>query len=146
MSHFMDGLIGTTTHKNPHLQQSPMYGTHQYLSVYVGPPYYPPPPYQQPYPVALPPPIIGPPPTPMTCPAVQPSSGNTSTFAYTLTTSESATPSYVPYRSLPQHNPYFPLPGPPQTIASSQGKLHVGVNFVHPSLVQKVHNFKQLNT
>jgi hypothetical protein len=27
MSHFVDGLIGTTTHHNPHLQQSPIYGT-----------------------------------------------------------------------------------------------------------------------
>jgi hypothetical protein len=60
MSHSADGLIGTTTHHNPHLQQPPMYGTPQYPSVYGGPPYYPPPPYQQPYPVSLPPPISGP--------------------------------------------------------------------------------------
>jgi hypothetical protein len=53
MSHSVDGLIGTTTHHNSHLQQPPMYGTPQYLSAYGGPPYYPPPPYQQPYPVAL---------------------------------------------------------------------------------------------
>jgi hypothetical protein len=145
MSHSTDGLIGTTTHHNPHLQQPPMYGTPQYPLVYGGPPYYPPPPYQQPYPVSLPPPISGPPPTPMTRPTVQPSSGNTSTSAYTLSTSESAMPSYVPYGSLPQHNLYFPFPGPPHPIASPQGQPHVGVNFVHPSPIQQVHNFEQLN-
>jgi hypothetical protein len=84
-----------------------MYGTPQYPPVNGGPPYYPPPPYQQPYPIALPPPISGPPPTPTMCPIVQPSSSTPSTSAYTLRTSESATPSYVPYGPLPQNNPYF---------------------------------------
>jgi hypothetical protein len=45
MSHSVDGLIGTTTHQNPHIQPPPMYGTLQYPLMYGGPPYYPPPPY-----------------------------------------------------------------------------------------------------
>jgi hypothetical protein len=142
MSHSVDGLIGTTTHHNPHLQQPPMYGTPQYLPVYGGPPYYPPPPYQQPYPVPPPPPISGPPLAPMMCPAMQPSSGTPSTSSYTLSTSESATPSYVPYGSLPQHNPYFPFLGPPQPIISPQGQPHAGVNFVQPSPIQQYQNFE----
>jgi hypothetical protein len=78
-----------------------MYGTPQYPSMYGGPPYYPPPPYQQPYPVVLPPPMSGPSSAPMMCSTIQPSSGTPSTSAYTLSTSESATPSYAPYGSLP---------------------------------------------
>jgi hypothetical protein len=146
MSHSMNGLICTTTHHIPHLQKPPMYGTPQYSPANGGPPYYPPPPYQQPYPVSPPPPISGSPPTPMTHLDVQPNFGNTSTSAYTLRTSESTTPSYVPCRSLPQHNTYFPFPSTPHPITSPQGKPHAGVNFVQPSPIQKVHNFKQLNT
>jgi hypothetical protein len=106
MSHSVDGLIGTTKNHNPHLQKPPMYGTPQHLSVYRGPPYYPPPPYQQPYTVSLPPPTTGPPSAPTICPNVQPSSGTPSTSYYTLSTSESTMPFYIPYR-------YFPFPGPP---------------------------------
>jgi hypothetical protein len=113
MSHSADGLIGTNTHHNSHTQQPPMYGTPQYPPTYGGISYYPPPPYQQPYPVSLPPPIGGPPPTPTVHPHVQPSVGTPSTSAYTLRNSESAMPSYVPYGSSPQHNPYFPFTGPP---------------------------------
>jgi hypothetical protein len=75
----------------------------------------------------------------------QPSSGTPSTSAYTLSTSESAMPSYTPYRSLPQNNPYFPFLGPPQPIISPQGKPHAGVNFVQPSPIQQYQNFEQLN-
>jgi hypothetical protein len=91
-------LIGTTTHHNPHLQKTPMYGTPKYPPVYGGPPYYPPPPYQQPYHVSLPPPISEPPLTPPICPPTQPSYSTPSTYAYTLSTSERSTPSYVPYK------------------------------------------------
>jgi hypothetical protein len=145
MSHSIDGLIGTTKHHNTHPQQPPMYGTPQYSSIYGGPPYYPPPPYQKPYPVSLPPPISGPPPAPTMRPVFQPSFGTSSTSAYTLSTSESATPSYVPYRSLPQNNLYFPFPDPPQPMAPPQGHPHVGVNFVQPSPIQQYQNFEQLN-
>jgi hypothetical protein len=69
MSHSVDGLIGTTTHHNPHPQKTPMYGTPQYPSIHGGSLYYPPP-YQQPYPISLPPPISGPPPTPTVRPMV----------------------------------------------------------------------------
>jgi hypothetical protein len=51
MSHIADGLIGTTTHHNPYIQQPPMCDTTQYPQQYGGPSYYPPPHYQQPYPV-----------------------------------------------------------------------------------------------
>jgi hypothetical protein len=145
MSHSMDGLSGTTTHHNPHPQQPPMYGPPQYPLVYGGPPYYPPPPYQQPYPIALPSPTSGPLPTLTIRPTVQPVSGTPSTSAYTLSTSESATRSYVSYRSFPQNNPYFPFPGPPQPMAPPQGQPHTGVNFVHPSPIQQYQNFEQLN-
>jgi hypothetical protein len=146
MSHSADGLIGTTTHHNSHPQQPPMYGTPQYPPAYGGPPYYPPPPYQQPYPLTFPPPISGPPSTSTVCPVAQPSSGTPSTSAYTLSTSESAMPSYAPYGSLPQIILYFPFPGPPQPIVSPQGQPHAGVNFVQPSPIQQYQNFEQLNT
>jgi hypothetical protein len=146
MSHSADGLIGTTTHHNSHPQQPPMYGTPQYPPAYGGTPYYPPPTYQQPYPLTFPPPNSGPPPTPIIHPTTQPSSGTPSTSAYTLSTSESDMPSYTPYRSLPQNNPYFRFPGPPQPIISSQGQPHAGVYFVQPSPVQQYQNFEQLNT
>jgi hypothetical protein len=133
MSHSVDGFIGTTTHHNLHLQQQPMYGTPQYPSIYGGPSYYTPPPYQQPYLVSPPSPISRTLSTPMMCPAVQPSSRNPSTSSYTLSTSEIPTPSYVPYKSLRQHNMYFPFPGPPQSIVSPQGQPHARVNFVQPS-------------
>jgi hypothetical protein len=145
MSHSADGLIGNTTHHNPPPQQPPMYGTPQYPSAYGGIPYYPPPPYQQPYPVSLPPPISGPPPTPLNHPPIQPSVGTPSTSAYTLSTSESAMPSYVPYGASPQHNLYFPFSGPPQPMAPPQGPPHAGVNFVQPSPIQQYQNFEQLN-
>jgi hypothetical protein len=146
MSHSADGLIGTTTHHNSHPQQPPMYGTPQYPPAYGGPPYYNPPPYPQPYPLTFPPPTSGPPPAPTIHPAAQPSSGTPSTSAYTLSTSESTTPSYASYGSLPQNNPYFPFPGPPQPIPSPQGQPHAGVNFVQPSPIQQYQNFEQLNT
>jgi hypothetical protein len=145
MSHSADGLIGTTTHHNPYIQPPLMYGTPQYPSIYGGPPGYPPP-YQQPYLAVLPPPMSGPTSTPMMHLMVQPSSGTPSTSPYTLSTSESATPSYVPYGSLPQNNLYFPFPGPPQPMAPPQGHPHVGVNFFHPSPIQQFQNFEQLNT
>jgi hypothetical protein len=97
MSHSIDGLIGiNTTHHSPQPQKPPMYGTPQYPPAYGGTPYYPPPPYQQPYPIALPPPISGPPSTPTIHPPIQTSSSTPSTSAYTLSTSESTTPSYIP--------------------------------------------------
>jgi hypothetical protein len=147
MSHVqVDGLIGTTTHHNPYIQPPPMYGTPQYPSIYGGSSYYPPPLYQQPYPVALPPPMSGPLPTPIMHPTSQPSSGAPSTSTYNLGTSESATPSYAPYGSLPQNNLYFPFPGPPQPVSPPQGQPHAGVNFVQPSPIQQFHTFEQLNT
>jgi hypothetical protein len=101
MSHSTDRLIGNTTYHSTQPKQPPMYGTPQYPSAYGGTPYYPPPPYQQTYPVALSPPISGPPLAPTIHPPIQASFGTPSTSAYTLSTSESVTPSYVPYRSLP---------------------------------------------
>jgi hypothetical protein len=78
----------------------------------------------------------------MTHPTILPSSENTSLSNYTLGTIESTTPSYVPYESLSQQNMYFPFPGPPHPISPPQGQPHVGVNFVQPSPIQKVHQFK----
>jgi hypothetical protein len=108
MSHTTNGLIGTMTHHNPYNQPPPMYGAPQYMQPYGGPYYYPPPPYQQPYLVSPPPPMSGPFPTPMMRPTSQPSLGSPSTLAYNLGTSESTSPSYSPYESLPQNN--FPFP------------------------------------
>jgi hypothetical protein len=90
--------------------------------------------------------MSGPASPPMMRPTVQPSSGTPSTSAYTLSTSESATPSYVPYGSMPQNNLYFPFPGPPHPMAPPQGKPCAGVNFVHPYPIQQFQNFEQLNT
>jgi hypothetical protein len=142
MSHSTDGLIGTTTHHNPHLQQPPMYGTPKYPSIYGGSPYYPPPPYQKPYLVALPPPISGPPLAPIVHLETQPNSGTPSTSSYTLSTNKRATLSYVPYRSLPQNNLYFQFPGPPQSMAPQLGHQHAEVNFFQPFPVQQYQNFK----
>jgi hypothetical protein len=116
MSHSTNGLIGNTAHHNPPPQQPLMYGTPQYPPAYGGIPYYPPPPYQQPYPISLPPPISGPPLAPLNHPPIQPSVSTPSTSAYTLSTSERAMPSYVPYRELPQHNLYFPFSAPPHSL------------------------------
>jgi hypothetical protein len=91
--------------------------------------------------LTFPPPISGPPPAPTIRPMAQPSSGTPSTSAYTLSTSESTTPSYASYGSLPQNNPYFPFTGPPQPIPSPQGQPHAGVNFVQPSPIQQVSKF-----
>jgi hypothetical protein len=145
MSHMVDGLIGTTIHHNTYTQPPPMYSTPQYPTIYRGPHYYPPPPYQQPYPVALPPPMSGPLLAPMMHPTSQPSLGTPSTLAYNLVTSERAMPSYAPYKSLLQNNPYFPFPNPPQAISPPQGQPHAGVKFVHPSPIQLFQNFEQLN-
>jgi hypothetical protein len=82
----------------------------------------------------------------MMCPVIQPSSDTPSTSTYNLGTSESATPSYAPYESLPQNNLYFPFPSPPQPIAPPQGQPHVRFNFVQPSPIQQFQNFEQLNT
>jgi hypothetical protein len=113
MSHVADGLIGTMTHHNSYIQPPPMYGAPQYLQPYGAPSYYPPPPYQHPYHVAPPPPMSGPSSAPMMRLTSQPSSGSPYTSAYNLGTSESNSPSYVPYGSFPQNNPYFPFLGPP---------------------------------
>jgi hypothetical protein len=115
MSHSVDGLIGATTHHSPQPQPPPMYGTPQYPLAYGGTSYYPPPPYQQPYPVSIPPPISGPPLAPPIHPPPPVTSGTPSTPCYS--TSESATPSYVPYGSVPPQNPYFPFPSPPQPMS-----------------------------
>jgi hypothetical protein len=131
MSHSTDGLIGNTTHNSPQPQHPPMYGTPQYPPAYGGTSYYTPPPYQQPYPISIPPPISGPPPAPPIHPPIQTSYGTPSTSSYTLSTSESATPSYVPYGSQLPQNPYFPFPGPPQPMVPPHP--HAGVNFVQPS-------------
>jgi hypothetical protein len=72
--------------------------------------------------------MSGPLPTPMMHPTAQPCFGTSSTSAYNLGTSESATPSYAPYGSLPQNNLYFPFPGPVQLISPPQGQPHTGVN------------------
>jgi hypothetical protein len=144
MSHSTDGLIGNTTHHNPEPPKPQMYGTPQYLSTYGGTYYYPPPPYQQPYPVAIPPSISGPPSTAPIHPPIQTSSGTPSTSTYTLSTSKSAMPSYVPYRSQLPQNLYFSFHGPPQPMAPPHP--HTGVNFVQPSPLQQYQNFEQLNT
>jgi hypothetical protein len=109
---------------------------------YGGTSYYPPPPYQQPYPVVTPPPISGPPPAPPIHPPLSNTSGPPSTSSYS--TSESATPSYVPYGAAPPQNPYFPFPRPPQPMAPPHH--NAGVNFVQPSVTQQYQNFEQLNT
>jgi hypothetical protein len=101
MSHATDELIGTTTHHNLYIRTPPMYGTPQYPLIYGRPYYYPPPLYQQPYHVSPPPPMSGPLLTPIMRPTSQPSSGSSSTSAYNLGTSESASPSYIPYGLFP---------------------------------------------
>jgi len=113
MSHAIYGLIGTTTHHNPYNKPPPIYGAPRYLHPYGVTYYCPPPTYQEPYPVAPPPPMGGPSLIPIIYPASQPSLGSPSTSAYNLGTSERSSPSYVPYRSLPQKFPYFPFPSPP---------------------------------
>jgi hypothetical protein len=138
MSHSIDELIGATTHHGPQPQPPPMYGTPQYPLAYGGTSYYPPPPYQQPYPVSIPPPISGPPPAPPIPPPIPTNNGTPSTSAYS--TSESTTPSYVPYGSVPPQNPYFLSPGPPQPMAPPHP--HVGINFVQPSAAQQYQNFE----
>jgi hypothetical protein len=75
-------------------------------------------------------------------PTSQPSSGSPSTSSYNLGTSQRTTPSYAPYRLLPQNNMYFPFPRPPQLVAPPQGKPHVGVKFVQPSPIQQFHTFE----
>jgi hypothetical protein len=140
MSHSTDGLIGNTTHHSPQPQPPPMYDTPQYPSAYGGTSYYPPPPYQKPYLVSIPLPISGPLSTPPIHPPIQTSSGTPSTSDYTLNTSESATPSYVPYGSQLPQNPYFPFPSPPHPMAPPHP--HVGMNFVQPSPVQQYINFE----
>jgi hypothetical protein len=90
--------------------------------------------------------MSGPSSTPMMRPTSQPSSGSPSTSTYNLGTSESASPSYAPYGSLPQNNLYFPFPGPPQPVSPPHGQPHVDVNFVQPSPIQQLHTFEQLNT
>jgi hypothetical protein len=142
MSHSADRLIGATTHHGPQPQPPSMYGTPQYPPAYGGTSYYPPPLYQHPYPVAIPPPISGPPPAPPIHPPIPTNSGTPSTSTYS--TSESTTPSYVPYGLVPPQNPYFPFPGPPQPMAPPHP--HAGVNFVQPSAAQQYQNFEQLNT
>jgi hypothetical protein len=89
--------------------------------------------------------MSGPSPTPMMRLVSQPSSGSPSTSTYNLGTSESASPSYMPYGSLPQNNLYFPFPGPPQPVAAPYGKPHARINFVHPSPIQQLHTFEYLN-
>jgi hypothetical protein len=146
MSHAVDGLIGTTKHHNPYNYPPHMYGATQYPQPYGGPSYYPPPPYQQPYPITPPPPMSGPTLAPMMRSTSQPSSGSPSTSAYNLGTNECDPPSYVPYGSFPQNNMYFSFLGPPQSVASPHGQPQVRINFVHPSPIQELHTFEQLNT
>jgi hypothetical protein len=55
----------------------------------------------------------GPSPVPVMRPTSQPSLGSPCTSTYDLGSSEIASPSYMPYGSFPQNNPYFPFPGPP---------------------------------
>ena len=110
-----------------------MYVTPQYPLAYDEPCYYNPPPYPQPYPLTFPLPTIGPPPTPTIRPIAQPNFGTPSTSAYTLRTSENATPSYASHGSLPHNNPYFPFPTPTHPIPSPQGQPHDEFNFVQPS-------------
>jgi hypothetical protein len=117
-------------------------GPPQYPPAYGGTSYYPPSPYQQPYPVSTPPPMSGPPPGSPIHPPLPNTSGPHSTSPYS--TSESTTPSYVPYGSAPPQNPYFPFPGPPQPMAPPHP--NAGVNFVEPSAAQQYQNFEQLNT
>jgi hypothetical protein len=109
-------------HRQPYNQEPPIYGAPQYPKPYGGPYYYLPPPYLQPYPVFPPQPMSGPSPVTMMRPTSKPSSGSPSTSTYNLGTSESTSPSYVPYGFFPQDNPYFPFPGPPQPIAPPQGQ------------------------
>jgi hypothetical protein len=145
MFHATDGLISTMTHHNPYIQPPPMYGAPQYLQPYGWPSYYPPPSYQQIYHVACPPPMSGPLPTPMMFSTSQRILGSPSTSTYNLGTSGSASPSYAPYGSLPQNNPYFSFPSPLQPIAPPHGKPHVRVSFVQPSPIQQHHTFDNLN-
>jgi hypothetical protein len=145
MSHAVDGLIGFMTHQKNYNQLPPIYGAPQYLQPYGGPSYYPLPTFQQPYPVAPRPPMGGPSLVPIMRPDFQPSSGSPSTSAYNLGTSENDSPSYMPYGSFPQNNPYFPFLGPPQLVYPPHGQPHADVNFVHPSPIQQLHTFEQLN-
>jgi hypothetical protein len=88
----------------------------------------------------------GPSPVPMMHPVSQPSTSSPSTTTYNLSISGSTSTSYMPYGSSPQNNSYFPFLGPPQSVSPPPGQTHVDVNFVQPSLIQKLRNFEQLNT
>jgi hypothetical protein len=112
---------------------NPTYGTPQYPPMYGVPSYYPPPPYQHPYPVVAPPPMSGPLPAPMMCLASQPSN---------MATSESAMPSYEPYRYFPQNNPYFPFLGPPWQLLLHKENHTLGLTLFIPLPLR---NFKILN-
>jgi hypothetical protein len=99
MSHAADGLISTTTHKNPYTQSPPMYGTPQYPPIYGGPFYYPPPLYQQSYPFVPPQLFEAPPPVPMSYLVSQYSTGPPQTPGYKPRSSGSTSTSYTPYGS-----------------------------------------------
>jgi hypothetical protein len=75
----------------------------------------------------------------------QPSTISPPTPTYNPNICGSTSTSYTPYGLSPQNNPYFPFPGLPRKIAPPPGKPHVGVYFVHPSPIQQVHAFEQLN-
>jgi hypothetical protein len=138
MSHAADGLICSMNHLNPYGHLSPAYGAHKYPQPYGGTSYYPPPTHQQSYLVSLPPPMGGPSPIPMMHLVSQPSMGPPSTSTYNLSTSGSASTSYMTYGSSPQNNPYFPFPGPPQPVVPPTGQPHISVNFVQPSPFQQL--------
>jgi hypothetical protein len=145
MSHVVDGLIGSMTHIKPYTNPSPTYSAHLYPQPYGGTSYYPPPTHQHSYPIAPPPPMGWPSLILMMHMVSQPSTSSPSNPTYNLNSSGSTSTSYIPYGSSPQNNPYFPFPGPPQSVAPPPEKPHATVKFVQPSPIKKLQNFEQMN-
>jgi hypothetical protein len=89
--------------------------------------------------------IGGTPTVPMMHLVSQPSTSSPSTPAYNPNSGGSTSTSYTSYGSSPQNNPYFPFLVLPNKLLLHQGQPHVSVNFVHPSPIQQVQTFEQLN-
>jgi hypothetical protein len=145
MSHDVDGLIGSMTHHNPYNQPPPIYGAPQYPQHYGGPSYYPLSAYQKLFHVVPHQPLGGPPLVTHMHLVPQSSMGPPPTPTYNHNSCGGTSTSYTPYGSTLQNNLYFPFPGPPQPIYPPKGHPHVDVNFVHPSRIQQIHEFKKLN-
>jgi hypothetical protein len=145
VSNMTDGLIGSMTNLNPYSHPSLTYGVNHYPQPYGCMSYYPPPTHQKSYSVAPPLSLRVPPPEPLMNMVSLPSTSPPTTLIYNPNNGGSTSTSYMSYGSSPQNNPYFPFLGHPWQVALPSRQPHVGVNFVHPSPIQHVNDFEQLN-